>query len=389
LVYLVPAGAGTPGTAVVAPAEGPAGFMMLPGLAVPEGPDDAGEDGDEVAPYLTAIAHRDVSPRRRRADLAGSLEALSGWAWRVAIGPLVDTYLPRLPKPASGRPPRLVLAPFGRLALIPWQAARRPDGVFALEIAAFSQTASARMLCRAAALAPVPLTPVGLVVGDPDTGVPRDRLQAARVEAYAVHQAFYRGGRFLGTRADGTPSRAGAGTGREVRDWLTSASPGAGSVLHLACHGVIESGGADPTSYLLLAGGDRIAADEIIRLMATAPERAVALAVLAACHTGESAHGYDEAYSIGTALLAGGVRSVLSTQWAVPDDATSVLMFMVHHFLRTEKLPVWDALRRAQLWMLDENRRIPPTMPGALRHRLVGAEPARIEAWAGFVHLGR
>ena len=381
LVYLVPPGANGPGAAVLAPVEGPAGYMVLPGLAV--------EDGHEVEPYLTAIAQRDVSPRRRRTDLAGSLETLCGWAWHAAIGPILESFVARLPEPASGRPPRLVLAPFGRLALIPWQAARRPDGVFALELAAFSQTASARMLCRAAALAPVPLAPVGLVVGDPATGEPRDRLEAARVEAYAVHQAFYRGGRYLGTRADGTPSRAGAGTGREVRDWLTSVSPGAGPVLHLACHGVIEAGGADPTSYLLLAGGDRIAADEIIRLMAAAPERAIALAVLAACHTGESAHGYDEAYSLGTALLAGGVRSVLSTQWAVPDDATSVLMFMVHHFLMAEKLPVWAALRRAQLWMLDDDRAIPPTMPGALRTRLALAEPARIEAWAGFVHLGR
>ena len=381
LVYLVPAGRYGPGAAVIAPVEGPAGYIALPGLAV--------EDGQEVEPYLTAIAQRDLSPRRRRTDLAGSLETLCGWAWHAAIGPILDSYVPRLLKPASGRPHRLVLAPFGRLALIPWQAARRPDGVFALEVAAFSQTASARMLCRAAALAPVPLAPVGLVVGDPDTGEPRDRLEAARAEAFAVHQAFYRGGRYLGTRADGTPSRAGAGTGREVRDWLTSASPGAGPVLHLACHGVIEAGGAHPASYLLLADGDRIAADEIVRLMATAPERAIALAVLAACHTGESAHGYDEAYSLGTALLAGGVRSVLSTQWAVPDDATSVLMFMVHHFLMTEKSPVWAALRRAQLWMLDDDRAIPPTMPGALRTRLALAEPARIEAWAGFVHLGR
>jgi hypothetical protein len=381
LVYLVPAGPSGPGVAVVAPAEGPAGYLVLPGLAV--------EEGHEVEPYLSAIAHRDQSPRRPRTDLAGSLDALCEWAWRVAVGPIVETFLPRLPKPASGRPHRLILAPSGRLALIPWQAARRPDGVFALELAAFSQTASARMLCRAAALSPVPLAPVGLVVGDPDTGEAHDRLEAARIEAYAVHQAFYRGGRYLGTRADGTPSRAGAGTGGEVRDWLTSASPGAGPVLHLACHGVIETGGEDPTSYLLLAGGDRIAADEIIRLMAAAPDRAIALAVLAACHTGESVHGYDEAYSLGTALLAGGVRSVLSTQWAVPDDATSVLMFMVHHFLMTEKLPVWAALRRAQLWMLDDNRRTPPTMPGALRRRLDLAEPARIEAWAGFVHLGR
>ena len=245
------------------------------------------------------------------------------------------------------------------------------------------------MLCRSAAWAPLPPGPLGLVVGDPDTRGRAPELTAARIEAHAIHQAFYRAGRYVGRRPDGTPSPAGTGTAKEVSDWLSRTRPGAGATLHLACHGVVETGPKDAASYLVLAGGDRLSAEEIVRLTARGPDRGVALAVLAACRTGRSIHGYDEAYSLGTAFLAGGVRSVLSTQWSIPDQATSVLMFMFHHYLMARRLPVWAALRQAQLWMLDERRQPPQSMPARLRRQLDGAEPAAIEAWAGFVHWGQ
>ncbi|TDC01354.1 CHAT domain-containing protein [Micromonospora fluostatini] len=404
LVYLVPATSTGTGYAVIAPVQGPPGFMGLPGLAL---------DGDvDAERYLSALSHRDavllhdVEPvpeagvagavdhcrelvmEKAESRLVDSLDALCGWAWRAAIGPLLE-YLARRPGSGSGRPPRVVLVPMGGLSRIPWQAARRPDGTYAVQLAAFSQAASARMLCESAARAPVPLAPVGLVVGDPDTAGRGAELAAARVEAYAVHQSFYPGARYVGRRPDGLPSRSGAGTAAQVREWLTSARPGAGAMLHLACHGVIEVDSADATSYLLLADRERLTAEELIGVLAEAPERQVGLVVLAACHTGVSSRGYDEAYSLGTAFLAGGVRSVLSTQWSVPDRATSLLMFMFHHFLMTERRPAWDALRRAQLWMLDPGRRPPEGMPRPLRRQLHQTDPAEIVAWAGFVHWGR
>ena len=386
LVYLMPNGP-QGGMAVIASAAGPPVFMALPNLAVDKELD--------VERYFEALS-RDlpapvlVPPEQSAGSFAETVDKLCEWAWSAAMGPLYDLYLSKLPKPASGRPYRVILVPMGELAMIPWQAARRKDGVYAVQLAAFSYAASARMLCRSAALAPVPPTPAGLIVGDPETGGPARRLPAARAEAYALHQAFYRGGRYLGTRADGSPSRAGAGTREHVRDWLTSSRPAAGAMLHLACHGVIDTGEQDTTAYLLLADGGKVTAAEIIQLMLTAPQRAIGLAVLAACHTGKSIYGYDEAYSLGTAFLAGGVRSVLSTQWAVPDQETSVLMFMFHHHLMVDHLPVWAALRQAQLWMLDPDREPPPTMPDRLRRELAAAEhAARIDAWAGFIHWGQ
>ena len=379
LVYLLQAAGGQPGWAVMVPARGALTALSLANLQV--GPNTDAER------YLTSLATRDLKPEAREPEDSDSVDKLCDWAWRAAMGPIIEQFLPTLPAPENGRPHRLVLVPMGQLALVPWQAARSRDGRYALEFAAFSQAASARMLCRSADAEPVRTLPVGLVVGDPDTAGEAAPLPAARLEAFAVHQTFYRAGRYIGRRADGKPSPAGAGTAQEVRDWLAATRPGA--VLHLACHGVIDSTAQEATSYLMLADNSRVTAQEIIELMGRGPDSGIGLAVLAACRTGRSIHGYDEAYSLGTAFLAGGVRSVLSTLWAVPDEETSVLMFMFHHYLRTDSPAPWEALHKAQLWMLDPGRQLPESMPGPLRKRYDAVRAAGVEAWAGFVHWGK
>ena len=243
---------------------------------------------------------------------------------------------------------------------------------------------------------PVPLSSVGLVVGDPDTAGRAVGLAAARREAYAIRQAFYRGARYVGRRPDGSPSPSGAGTADQVREWLANPSPAAGAMLHLACHGSFTADPDDAKSYLLLAAGapprhdgDELSADELMDAMAKSAHSGVGLVVLAACNTGRSIHGYDEAYSLGTAFLAGGVRTVLSTQWSIPDLHTSSLMFMFHYYLRHEALPPWQALRQAQLWMLDPHRQPPSKMPAELRPQPSAGDPADVLAWAGFVHWGQ
>jgi CHAT domain-containing protein len=324
-----------------------------------------------------------------RAALAAAVDRVCGWAWDAAMGPLVESLLPRLAPPPSHRPHRLVLVPMGDLARVPWQAARRPaDHRYAIELVAISQAVSARMLCRSAEREPVPPSSGGLVLADPDAGPGVASLAAARREALSIRQVFHPGARYLGRRPDDTASPSGRGTKGEVRAWLTGAGPGADGLLHLACHGVVEAGAAQPTAYLLLANGEKLFAEELIALLAHAPDR-VDLAVLAACHSGVAMTGYDEAYSLGTAFLAGGVRSVLCSQWAVPDEETSILMFMVHHFVHSAGLPAWAALHEAQRWMLDPHRVVPDDMPTPLLDVLKPEKLAQVVAWAAFVHWGR
>jgi hypothetical protein len=392
LVYLVTGDGVRPGAAVMVPAYGPPSFMALPNLLT---------DGDpDVERYLRAVAARDdtdSAPRRGDREMtpqpAGDgldacLDRLCDWMWKAAMGPLLERYAGRELRPVPGRVHRLVLVTMGELAQLPWAAARRGDGMRAVHLVALSQTPSARLLCENAARPPVPPSPTGLVVGDPDTGHPGYDLPAARLEADAVRRAFYPGARYIGRRPDGTPSRSGIGSGGEVRAWLADTDPAAGAMLHLACHGIVNTGG-DETSYLLLAGGDRLSAEELVALMARTPQRDLGLVVLAGCRTGTTTRGYDEAYSLGTAFLAGGARSVLSTQWNVDDRATSILMYLFHHNLVLGRWPVRDALRQAQLWMLDPHRRPLPAMPPRLREGLEEHDLTAVRAWAGFVHWGQ
>lgn len=374
LVYLVPGAERHPGYAVVVPRSGPVAHLPLPALR--------GADDSVVARFLRAA---DGSSQE---ELAAALDDVTGWAWDVALQRLTAV-VEAWPATGDTRVPRLVLVPMGVLATIPWQAARDPAGDLVLRRVAISHAVSARMLCRTAATPPVPTTPAGLVVGDPDTGSEADVLLDSRVEAYAVREVLYPGARFLGTRPSGTTGVSGRGTAAEVREWLRSTDPAAGTLLHLSCHGVLENRTERPTAYLRLAGDERLSADELVALMASAPARRVGTVVLAACRTDASIAGHDEAYSLGTAFLAGGAATVLSTLWRVPDHAAAGLVFMTHLFHRRDRLPLWAALHAAQLWMVDPARRYPDEMPRPLRWGLENATLEAATAWAGLVHGGR
>jgi hypothetical protein len=331
---------------------------------------------------------------RPRPEVGGALQALGRWAWDAVVGPVLDHLnvgRPRrsfpgaapVPIPALGglpgeRVPRIVLIAPGDLARVPWSAARRSDGTYAVQLMAISQAASARMLCHNAALPPLPPSAAGLIVADPDTGGQARELPAARLEAYAISRSIYPQARFTGRRPDGTASPSGAGTLDQVRAWLSTTSPAAGGVLHLATPGYARTG-AD--AYALMAGGERLTATEILSLNGRAQRRPIDLVVLAGGRTGLSMSGFDESFALGTAFLAGGTRSVLATRWTPPSPA---LLFMTHLYRRQGR-PVWAAVRAAQLWMLDPHRETPAEMPAELA-RGDAADPL---AWASVTHWGR
>jgi hypothetical protein len=392
LVYLVP-GEQQVGAAVVVPARDEPSWLPLPQLKL--------DSSTALDRYLSDALTRDSRCANPGRDLAAvedepatwhdSLGDLCDWAWTVAIGPLLDRHLPQHHDLTGDPPPRLVLVPMGELARVPWHAARCVDdgpARYAIERAVFSYAISARMLCDCTWAQEVALTRGGLVLSDPDTHGAAPDLPAARIEAIAIRDAFYQQARYLGRTADGTPAMDGPGSRKDVELWLADDGADAGTVLHAACHGIVQAGtGAADTSYLLLANGEHLAAEDLIRTLTTGHSRGLALAVLAACSSGVPGRGYDEAFSLATAFLASGTGSVISAQWRVPDSATSVLMFMFHHYRR--QLPTVDALRAAQLWMIGPDRTPPETMPDELRCQLFAGDAADIAAWAGFLHIGR
>lgn len=387
LVYLVP-GDELNGAAVVIPADAPPSWLLLPKL------NDTGIAAFESFLFDAAQGVEGGDGRTRdsalldaRTKAPQALEEICEWAWEAAIGPLVERHL-NLP---ADRPARLVLIPVRELARVPWHAARTrsADGTwrYAMERVVFSYAPSARLLCESAWHDPVPLTGEGLVIGDPDSAGKARDLPAARLEALAIKDCFYPDARYVGRLPDGEPSPEGAGTRDEVLRWL--ADPDGGTMMHLACHGIVEqSTSAGDSSYLLLDRGEHLAAERLVRTLGVGPDRGIALAVLAACSSGRSGRGYDEAFSLSTTLLAGRVRSVVSATWSVPDEATSVLMFMFHHFLKEEGLAPADALRTAQLCMVGR-RKPPEAMPGRMRAQLRGHDQSAIASWAAFVHTGR
>ncbi|MEW1863149.1 CHAT domain-containing protein [Streptomyces sp. NPDC088194] len=448
LVYLVPATDDTPGSSVVVTSTGAVHAVPLPTLAADAaalrdyvrapvagsgdapGPGNGGlgsgswsSSGSWSWSGSGSGSGRDLGPvpghasaSSATASLRGRLDRVCGWAWYAGMRPLLDVFATR-----TGRVPRLVLVPMGTLGLVPWHAAWRqgPDGRrrYALHDAEISYAASARLLCDVAARPPAAHTGAALVVGDP-TG----DLRYAGEEADAVQRAFYPRGRFLGHREGGASD--GPGTPAEVLAWLTGEAAGVagaaadagaaaagsagvagsaevtesagvrggggveeGAVLHLACHAAI-SADTRHTAHLTLHGGE-LAAEDLTEATGATGGSGLGLVLLAACRSHVSGRGHNEAYSLATAFLVAGARSVIGSLWPVPDDATSVLMFLVHHYLRAEGEPPATALRRGQLWMLDPARELPASLPASLAERTRHIDPDDLSAWAGFTHLGQ
>ncbi|MEQ8765272.1 MAG: CHAT domain-containing tetratricopeptide repeat protein [Planctomycetota bacterium] len=165
--------------------------------------------------------------------------------------------------------------------------------------------------------------------------------------------------------------------------------------IHLATHGFCEPDGLPfmketklPTaslppgllSGLVLGGADAASRSEDGDGYLTATEVAsldlsrCELVVLSACETGLGTPRSGEGMlSLRRAFHEAGADTVLSSLWKVGDEDTRQLMLRFYHFLWQEGLPPGQALRRAQLEMLEQNR-----VQG----------DARPESWGAFVLSG-
>ncbi|MEO1348071.1 MAG: CHAT domain-containing protein [Cyanobacteria bacterium J06635_15] len=124
-------------------------------------------------------------------------------------------------------------------------------------------------------------------------------------------------------------------------------------ILHLATHGQFSSDLADT---FILAWDERITLGELDTLLKNRRLRStnpIELMVLSACQTAEG----DDRATLGLAGMAikSGARSTLATLWSVNDESTVEVMRKFYELI-SQSTPKADALRQAQLSLLQDNR---------------------------------
>ena len=121
-------------------------------------------------------------------------------------------------------------------------------------------------------------------------------------------------------------------------------------VLHLATHGQFSS---DLDKTFLLAWDERINISELDTLLRSRRQQdePIELMVLSACQTAQG----DDRATLGLAGMAvrSGARSTLATLWSVNDQSTSELMTQFYQELSNGELSKAEALRRAQIKILQ------------------------------------
>lgn len=126
--------------------------------------------------------------------------------------------------------------------------------------------------------------------------------------------------------------------------------PATCQLLHFSGHGfydwdeVMQSG-------LVLADGELT----LSRFISQANLGTVRLVTLSACETGitDISQSPDEFLGLPAGLMQAGAPAVVSTLWAVNDLSTMLLMERFYQHYLQDKLPLPEALRRAQLWLRD------------------------------------
>jgi CHAT domain-containing protein len=118
------------------------------------------------------------------------------------------------------------------------------------------------------------------------------------------------------------------------------------------------------------------------------------LVTLSACETGLGpTAGGEGVLGLQRAFQVSGTRTVVASLWPVPDRATRLLMDRFYENLWNKKMTKLQALREAQLALLNANRPGGVEIRGGLT-RLSGDRPGAADArtppffWAGWVLSG-
>ncbi|QJB43452.1 CHAT domain-containing protein [Dolichospermum flos-aquae] len=134
---------------------------------------------------------------------------------------------------------------------------------------------------------------------------------------------------------------------RTLRDNLSG-----NKILHIATHGKFESGRPE-NSFLLSGTGDKLTVEQIQTLQNYMID--THLVVLSACETalgGVDADGIEMS-GISFYFLTNGAKAVIASLWLVNDASTSQLMQQFYQNLSTGKMTKAQALREAQIAMIQ------------------------------------
>ncbi|MBE1537058.1 CHAT domain-containing protein [Actinomadura algeriensis] len=403
LVYLVPPVEGRPGAVVMLTAGGAVEWIPAPHFTA--GPMRVLDHyADEQRAYLDLLGtpagdsndDADAAEERKEAlrtavqRVERALGQLCDWAWFAVLREVVPAARRLRP---DGAAPRVVLVPVGRLGMVPWHAARRVprDGGaphYALHDLAISYAATGRQLADVARRPSRPLVEAPVIVS-PEFG----DLLWGWFECAELRERFYPGAVVYGQDAEGT---SGHGTPQKLQKHFPGPDRAGASLVHTGCHAVALPD--QPTqSYLQPVRGS----EQVLRISTLLgdargrdPRAPGGTIVLASCTSDLTRADHDEALTLATGFLTLGAATVLGTRWAVSDRYSAMLSIRLHELL-AEGRPPRDALREAQLWMIDGACGPGGPADPALRAAAdevdagSGLRAHDIMSWAGFTHQGR
>jgi CHAT domain-containing protein/tetratricopeptide (TPR) repeat protein len=266
----------------------------------------------------------------------------------------------------------LLISPDGPLHLVPFEALRTDRGRYVLEDHLVSYLTTGRDLLRVSAARPAP--GASAIFADPAFGRSRPQATAsfARLAGTAAEAK-----RILAALPDGSVRLGDAASEHAVKRLQ------APRVLHLATHGIFQSGNLQqkPTENPLLLSGLALADANVGQSygedgILTALEAAnldlwgTKLVTLSACNTGMGVIRNGEGvYGLRRAFFLAGAETVVMSLWPVSDLVTRDIMADYYRGLE-DGLGRGDALRRVQLRLRQQPGRGHPFY------------------WAGFIQAG-
>jgi len=129
------------------------------------------------------------------------------------------------------------------------------------------------------------------------------------------------------------------------------------SVTHIASHFKFAPG-TDRDSFLLLGDGSTMSLE---RIRNGSFFQESELLTLSACETAMGTTGKGiEIEGFGAIAMNQGAKSVIATLWPVSDNSTAMLMKEFYRLKEEKKLPKVEALRQAQLALLNGTIQAPP-----------------------------